>query len=186
MARPYAWIATVWHGISAALLYPAAGFVVMAYSTEHFRGRYIAAMWFAQLFGNVVGSGESLVCGGNTRLIWTGIVLGITTHSGSRATSVPTAVYATVVAIQSLGVFLSCLIKGPTAIRRDNGEAIAIFQLLSWKKELCALYSNIAQPQTLLLCLGLLASQMPFSLLGALNSFFFSARTRALANVSWP
>lgn len=56
LAKWYAWIAAVWHGLSAAALYPAAGYVVTAYSPEHLRGRYVASMWASQLLGNVVGS----------------------------------------------------------------------------------------------------------------------------------
>ena len=58
VARTYAWVVAIWHGIGAALLYPAAGYVVTAYCPESRRGRYVAAMWCSQLSGNVVGSGR--------------------------------------------------------------------------------------------------------------------------------
>ena len=57
LATWYAWFATVWHGISAGAMYPAAGYVVTAYSPEQLRGRYIASMWASQLAGGIVGSG---------------------------------------------------------------------------------------------------------------------------------
>jgi hypothetical protein len=111
------------------------------------------------------------------------ITLGITANTGNRASHVPTAVYATIVAIESLGVVFCFFLKSPSAIRRDDGQAIAIFRLLSWREEITALQASIMRPETLLLAVAFFGAQIPFTLLGALNGFFFSARTRALATV---
>jgi MFS family permease len=60
LAKWFAWIATIWHGVSAAFLYSAVGYVLTAYSPERSRGRYVASMWASQLLGNVIGSCKSL------------------------------------------------------------------------------------------------------------------------------
>lgn len=112
-----------------------------------------------------------------------GIVLGITSNTDRRSAGVPTAVYASIVAVQSLGFFFSFFIRSPESIRRDDGQAIADFKPLTWKEEVSAMRGSFLKPETLLLAIALFASQMPFTLMGAMNGFFFSARTRALANV---
>lgn len=77
---PFAYIAGIWHGISAALLYSTtgqivpsgclfetcgvvltfSGYIVSSYSSEHNRGRYIASLWASLALGSAVGAGEAL------------------------------------------------------------------------------------------------------------------------------
>jgi len=73
VAFPY--IAGIWHGISAALLYSTtgqivletcgvvltfSGYIVSSYSSEHNRGRYVASLWASLALGSAVGAGEAL------------------------------------------------------------------------------------------------------------------------------
>jgi hypothetical protein len=74
-------------------------------------------------------------------------------------------------------------INSPESIRREDGQAIATFKLPTWKQEVLSMRSSFPRPETLLLAIALFASQMPFRLIPALNSYFFSARTRALTSV---
>jgi len=113
----------------------------------------------------------------------TGVVLGITSRTSRRAAGVPTAVYATVVCLQSLGLIFAMFLGKPSEIRRKNGKPIAHFKLLTWREELLNLPKTLARPETLLLAVPLFVMGVPFSFLGALNGSFFSARTRALCNV---
>lgn len=75
------------------------------------------------------------------------------------------------------------LLGKPADIRRKNGKPIAHFKLLTWKEELSSIPKTLGSPETLLLAVALFVSGMPFSLVGSLNGSYFSARTRALANV---
>jgi hypothetical protein len=77
---PFAYIAGIWHGICAALLYSSTGkilcfqlsietcgvfltfpgYIVSSYSSESNRGRYIASLWASLALGSAVGAGEAL------------------------------------------------------------------------------------------------------------------------------
>jgi hypothetical protein len=107
-------------------------------------------------------------------------------HHGSKISHVPSDVYIAVISIQSIGGLATLLITDPPKIRRNDGRPIAHFKHRSWKDELAALLKTILTPQFCLLSLALLGSQAPFSLASSLNAFYFNARTRALANVSFP
>lgn len=74
----------------------------------------------------------------------------------------------------------------PSEIRRKNGRPIAHFNHLTWKEELLSIPKAIGQPETLLLAVGLFSCGIPFSFYGSLNGSYYSARTRALANVNPP
>lgn len=93
-------------------------------------------------------------------------ILGITSKTSRRAGGVPTAVYATVVSIQSLGFVFSMLLGKPSDIRRKSGKPIAHFRLLTWKEELFSIPKTLGRPETLLLAVALFVSGMPFLLLG--------------------
>jgi hypothetical protein len=125
--------------------------------------------------------------------------------------------------IQSFGFLVAALIQSPEKVRRNNGQAIALFKSKScryWediysesknpmivsqdsasillkqtfikllltlpflgKEELIGMPKAILTPSVLLMSLALFSCQMPLSLTGSLNAFYFNARTRSLANV---
>lgn len=74
----------------------------------------------------------------------------------------------------------------PAEIRRKNGRPIAHFTPLTWKEELLSIPKTISRPETLLIAIGLFSCGIPFSFYGSFNGSYYSARTRALANVNPP
>jgi hypothetical protein len=114
------------------------------------------------------------------------VVLGIIADRSTTLSHVPEAVYITIIAVQLVGVLYVGLISSPSSIRRNDGRPIAIFKSLGWFEELVALLKNVTTPKLLLLAPGFVASNIPTSFSGSLNSFYYDARTRALLNVNNP
>lgn len=113
------------------------------------------------------------------------IVLGVTSTTGSRQSHVPTSVFVLIMAIQGAGVLIASLLVDPSTIVRNDGRSIAVFRSLSWTQEIEALYTSLTTPRIALMTPAFFACQMPTSLTGSLNGFYFNARTRALVNVSF-
>jgi hypothetical protein len=113
-----------------------------------------------------------------------GIVLALTAHTDLKSTHVPSAVYISIIVVQSVGFVVATLLQSAERVRRNDGQGIAHFRFTTWRQELVALPKSILAPGVLLMSLALFSSQMNLSLTGSLNAFYFNARTRALANVS--
>ncbi|KAE9381157.1 hypothetical protein N431DRAFT_322617, partial [Stipitochalara longipes BDJ] len=157
-APAFIYCAGVYHGLCGGLFYTTLiyiGYVAASYATEQHRGKYIAATSSFIGLGSAVGSG--------------------TTH-------VPSAVYMSIIVIQSVGFVIAALLQSPEKVRRNDGQAIAHFKPATWRQELVALPKSILTPAVLLVSLALFSSQMNLSLTGSLNAFYFNIRTRALAN----
>jgi hypothetical protein len=116
--------------------------------------------------------------------LFLGVVLGLTAKSSVKSSHVPSIVYISIIAIQCVGFLVSALLISPAKVRRNDGCAIAHFKPSSWREELSALPKSIMAPGMLLTSLAIFSCQMPYSLAGSLNAFYFNARTRALTNVS--
>ena len=112
------------------------------------------------------------------------IVLGIVARSTSRVSHVPPSVYVSIIVLQCIGVLVALLLVDPRRIERGDGRPIARFKHLTWRKEFTALPKTLMTPGILLISLAFFGCQIPISLAGSLNAFYFDARTRALANVS--
>jgi hypothetical protein len=111
------------------------------------------------------------------------VVLGITANRSTKLTHVPPAVYITIVTVQVVGVLLAALLVKPSAIKRCDGRPIAVFRSVGWVEELRMLAKNISTLKILLLAPAFIACNMPISISGSLNGFYYNARTRALVNV---
>lgn len=136
--------------------------------------------------GSAVGSGK-FECFARIDPLLTsflGIVLGITARTSVRSTHVPSAVYTAIIVIQSAGILVAACLQSPAKVVRNDGQAIALFPLTSWKDELLQLPKSLITPKVLLLSLALFSSNLNFSFCSSLNGFYFNARTRGLMNVS--
>ncbi len=111
------------------------------------------------------------------------IVLGLTAKN-TTISGVPPAVYITFITIECVGIIVASFLLSPSKVRRDDGRPLAVFTPLPWLQELKALFRACTEPKMLLITLSIYSSEMYLSMCGTFNSVYFTARSRALANVS--
>jgi len=83
------------------------------------------------------------------------------------------------VTAQVVGVLLAALLVKPSTIKRCDGRPIAVFRSVGWAEELRMLAKNISTLKILLLAPAFIVYNMPTSISGSLNGFYYNARTRA-------
>jgi MFS family permease len=107
-------------GITAGLLWTAAGFIQFAYATDDEKTRFISWQWAMTSFGGTIGSL---------------IAFGINIHATETTTS--NALYIIFIVIQVMAILIAlCFIVDPKHVIRDDGTHIAIFIKTSFRTEL--------------------------------------------------
>lgn len=122
-------------GICAGLLWTAQGSLMLAYTTESNKGRYIASFWIIFNLGAVLG--EAVALGRN--------------YHNTTNSPVPDGVYIGFLAITVIGTSLSLILAPPSSIRRSDGTWVTVPQNPSWKTELRAMIKALIQDPTILL-----------------------------------
>ncbi len=108
----FAYLAGAWLGITAALLWTAAGFIQFAYASEDEKGRFISWQWALTSFGGTVGSF---------------IAFGINFNATETNTS--NTLYTVFIVIQCMAMLLALFfIVNPKHVTRDDGTHIAVFK----------------------------------------------------------
>ncbi|KAJ5620285.1 hypothetical protein N7510_004269 [Penicillium lagena] len=158
-----------WLGCSAGLLWSTQGYITTCYPTESKKGKYIAITWTLNAIGSLVGAA---------------VVLGVTINNTSTS-GVPSSVYLTFICLEVFGLLIAGFLMDPAKLRRDDGQPIASFEPLPWYQELKMLGKTLVEPKMTLITLGIFSSEMYLSMASSFNSWYFDARTRALANLGY-
>ncbi|EGG02453.1 uncharacterized protein MELLADRAFT_38516 [Melampsora larici-populina 98AG31] len=153
-------------GLSAALLWTAQGALMLAYSTEATKGRYIAMFWFIYNLGAVLG--DAIALGRN--------------RTSTADTPVPDSIYIVFICITICGIASTFALTDPSTVRRANGEHVVLQKSLSWKSEFEGMAQTLTKdPMVLLLFPFFWASTWFYTyLFNDFNLALFNLRTRSL------
>ncbi|KAH9816812.1 major facilitator superfamily domain-containing protein [Melampsora americana] len=153
-------------GLSAALLWTAQGALMLAYSTEATKGRYIAMFWFIYNLGAVLG--DAIALGRN--------------RTSTADISVPDSIYIVFICITICGIVSTFTLADPSTVRRSNAEYVILQRNLSWKSEFKGMSQTLTKdPMVLLLFPFFWASTWFYTyLFNDFNLVLFNLRTRSL------
>ncbi|KAK2750125.1 hypothetical protein FQN57_004620 [Myotisia sp. PD_48] len=156
-------------GLSAPMLWSVSGFIQWAYATEAEKGKYISVQYFINQVGSVVGS-----------LVALGIIL----KGGASAEGSPTPVYIAFIVLMCVAFFVVGfgLVK-PSQVVRADGTHLAVFRQLTYKEEFAGIARVVRDWRVLVMLPVIFSSEMPLSIMPALNAHYFDLRTRAMNNV---
>lgn len=156
-------------GLCAGLLWTAQGALMLAYSTEATKGRYIAMFWMIFNMGAVIGAG---------------VALGQNFHQIDE-NAVPNNIYIVFIVLTACGVLTTLLLADPATVRRADGTRAIVVAQLSWWDELSGVFYGLAHdPLILLLVPYFWASNWFYTWqFNDFNLALFNPRTRALNNL---
>ncbi|KAH7097911.1 MFS general substrate transporter [Auriculariales sp. MPI-PUGE-AT-0066] len=156
-------------GICAGLLWTAQGVLMLAYSTEATKGRYIAVFWAIFNLGAVIGA-----------------IVPLSQQINQVAdTSVKNQTYIAFVIITAVGGACSFLLANPTTVRRADGTIAAVPVSQSWLTEILNVFTVlISEPSIFFLFPFFAASNFFYTWqFSFLNLVIFNPRTRSLNNL---
>jgi MFS family permease len=130
-------------GFGGALLWAAVNYVAMSYADEHEKGRFYGFQAAMSAFGNFVAS-----C----------LVLGINVDDNA-ADGVPLSVYLTFIAVMCIAVVVALLLVQPSAVRRKDGSALAIYQQETMMQELVNVSKLVFDWKAMALCPALFVAE---------------------------
>ncbi|KAG0150938.1 hypothetical protein CROQUDRAFT_87395 [Cronartium quercuum f. sp. fusiforme G11] len=153
-------------GVCAGLLWTAQGSLMLAYSTENTKGRYIAMFWIIFNLGAVLG--EAIALGRN--------------HDNLTDSPVSNGIYIAFLVISLVGSALTLTLASPSTVQRADGTWVTVEANAGWKEELQAmLRSLIRDPTVLLLFPFFWASNWFYTYqFNDYNLALFNLRTRSL------
>ncbi|EJD54159.1 MFS general substrate transporter [Auricularia subglabra TFB-10046 SS5] len=156
-------------GICAGLLWTAQGVLMLAYSTEEAKGRYIAIFWAIFNMGAVIGAAVPL--GHYAKTL--------------EDQSVGNAVYIAFIVITGLGVLTTLVLAKPATVRRVDGSQAVVPVSQSWTIEILNVgRALVADPAILLLFPFFAASNWFYTWqFNAYNLALFNPRARGLNNL---
>ncbi|EGG13250.1 major facilitator superfamily transporter [Melampsora larici-populina 98AG31] len=122
-------------GVCAGLLWTAQGSLMLAYSTEATKGRYIAMFWIIFSLGAVLG--EAVALG--------------RFHDSQTDSPVSNSVYIAFLAITLFGSALTMTLALPSTVQRADGSWVTLDQNPGWKDEIRAMIKTLTKDPTVLL-----------------------------------
>ncbi|KAG0142721.1 hypothetical protein CROQUDRAFT_662180, partial [Cronartium quercuum f. sp. fusiforme G11] len=129
-------LAGVFLGMSAGILWTAQGCLMLAYSTEATKGRYIAMFWIIFNLGAVLG--DAIALGRN--------------HTSTMDVPVPDVLYIVFLCITLFGLGSTFLLAEPSTVRRVDGRMVKLEKSRSWKSGMKDMIQTlIKDPMVLLL-----------------------------------
>ncbi|PPQ89938.1 hypothetical protein CVT25_009993 [Psilocybe cyanescens] len=155
-------------GICAGLLWTAQGSLMLAYATEHQKGKFIGIFWAIFNVGAVVGAAVSL---------------GQNFHSTSN--SVGNGTYIGFLVLTLIGVCIPLLMVNPENMIRTDGTKVTTPRHPSWKTEIYGLWLTLTKdPMVILLFPMFFASNWFYAWqFNDYNDAFFNIRARSLNNL---
>ncbi|ODO05922.1 hypothetical protein I350_04983 [Cryptococcus amylolentus CBS 6273] len=153
-------------GVTAALLWSAQGAIMMSYPMEKDKGRSFSLFWTVFFMGNIMGSA---------------IALGIQAHS--TMPEVSTVIYVVFMIIQLTSILTSWLVLPPHLVIRGDGTVVKIEDAITPKEEFKYFLGMFKDIKMLLLFPMFFASNYFYAYQGAITTFLFNGRTRALVSL---
>ncbi|KAJ6789933.1 hypothetical protein PWT90_07561 [Aphanocladium album] len=150
-------------GFSASLFWAAQGAVMMSYPTEKDKGRSYSVFWSIFQLGTLIGSA---------------IALAISFHSNMP--SVGTGVYTAIIIIQLTSIVTSWLVLPPHLVVRGDGTKVEVQASLGPKQEAKEFIRMFKDWRMMALFPMFFCSNYFYSYQGAITTFLFNGRTRAL------
>ncbi|CAI6287886.1 unnamed protein product [Periconia digitata] len=151
-------------GMTAVLLWTAAGFIAFSYSTEQKKGAYISMQWGLLSVGSTLAS-----------LVAFGI------NYNASVVSCPDSVYIVFIVLMCLSFFVAFFgIVKPSEVRREDGSAITHHQHNGWLAELKGQRKIFTDWRMLVLILPMFGSEIAIIIFSTLNSLYFDVRARSL------
>ncbi|ORY34262.1 major facilitator superfamily domain-containing protein [Naematelia encephala] len=151
-------------GITAALLWSAQGAIMMSYPLEKDKGRAFSVFWAIFQLGNLIGSS---------------IALGI--EANSTLPGVSTGVYIAFLIIMLTSIATSWLILPPHLVIRSDGSLVELEDALTPREEIRQFVVLFKDWRMLALFPMFFASNYFYAYQGAIVTYFFNGRTRALS-----
>ncbi|KAH7101411.1 major facilitator superfamily domain-containing protein [Auriculariales sp. MPI-PUGE-AT-0066] len=158
-------------GLCAGMLWTAQGVLMLAYSTEATKGRYIAMFWMIFNTGAVIGSA---------------VPLAQTFHAaGTEEKPVSNGVYIGFIVITAAGFLSTLVLADPSTMRRADGSRAVVVAQLSWIDEFRGAFLGLVyDPLILLLLPYFWASNWFYTWqFNDFNLALFNPRTRSLNNL---
>lgn len=150
-------------GFSASLFWAAQGAVMMSYPTEKDKGRSYSVFWSIFQLGTLIGSAIALAISFNSNM-----------------PSVGTGVYTAIIIIQLTSIVTSWLVLPPHLVVRGDGTMVEIQASLGPKQEVKEFIRMFRDWRMLALFPMFFSSNYFYSYQGAITTFLFNGRTRAL------
>ncbi|KZV84729.1 major facilitator superfamily transporter [Exidia glandulosa HHB12029] len=156
-------------GLCAGILWTAQGVLMLAYSTEATKGRYIAMFWMIFNIGAVIGSA---------------VPLALTFHQ-TEDVSVGNGTYIAFIILTASGMCATLLLSPPSTVRRADGTRSVVMVQLSWIDEIRGVFQGLlSDPLIILLLPYFWASNWFYTWqFNDFNLALFNPRTRALNNL---
>ncbi|ANB11461.1 hypothetical protein AWJ20_4273 [Sugiyamaella lignohabitans] len=153
-------------GMCAAMLWASQGIVIMAYSTEEQKGRFVAIFWAIFNVGAVIGS----------------LVPLIQTAGSDQSTAVSDGTYAGFLALMVVGALLALLLMPTSKVVKSDGTKVIIKENPTWWSEIKGLFLVLkVDPHIILLFPLFFTSNWFYTYqFNAVNAARFNIRTRAL------
>lgn len=140
----FPYLAGVLLGITAGMLWTAAGFISFAYAIEDEKATYLSWQWAMTSFGGTVGSL---------------VAFGINYHATESHAS--NAMYTVFICIQCMAILIAFFfIVDPKHVTRDDGTHIAVFKHTSFATELKRLMQLLLDWKVWILVPGIFVAEM--------------------------
>lgn len=128
-----------------------------AYADEADKAKFIALQWIMTSLGGTVGSS---------------IAFGLNFHE-TQPQGVSTPVYAVLIAIMGLAVFLALLVVDPENVVRGDGTHLATFTSASITSELRGVLACFKEPRIVLLLPAMIVAEATLVLMSSINGECF-------------
>ncbi|KIW38893.1 uncharacterized protein PV06_08718 [Exophiala oligosperma] len=151
-------------GLSAGLIWVTMGSIAMSYSEEKERGAFITMSVNLQAVGAGVG----------------GLIVLIINRNRVDVAGVPTAVYATLIALMGVACLLSFFLRPPSKIIRDDGTQLFTIKSRGWKEELKSNLEIFKDWKLMIMIPAFLPSETFLVYSGSVNAYHNNLRTRCL------
>ncbi|KAL1405986.1 hypothetical protein Q8F55_007669 [Vanrija albida] len=154
-------------GVCAALLWTAAGQIMMSYPTEKDKGRSFSLFWSVFSMGGVIGGV---------------IALGVQLASGGTHKNASTSVYIVFLVLMLTAIFTAWLVLPPNYVVRKDGTLVDLEESIPVGVEIREFVKLFKDWRMLALFPMFFASNFFYAYQGSVVGFMFNARTRALSS----
>lgn len=154
-------------GVCAALLWTAAGQIMMSYPQEKDKGRSFSLFWSVFSMGGVIGAV---------------IAIGVQVASGGTHKNASTAVYIVFLVLMLTAILTAWLVLPPNYVVRADGTLVDLEDSVPVGVEIRAFAKQFTDWRMLALFPMFFASNYFYAYQGSVVAFMFNARTRALSS----
>ncbi|KAL8956965.1 MAG: hypothetical protein Q9193_005645 [Seirophora villosa] len=154
-------------GLTANIIWTAAGYISFSYSTEGQRGSFISMQWGLLSVFSLLGS-----------------IVAFGINFNASVVQVPISVYIVFLVVMTSAFFVALFtIIPPSQVRRRDGTPLAHYPHEGFWQELKNQRRLFQDWRILVLFIPMFASEVPFIVISSCNSLYFNIRTRSLNSV---